>query len=171
MTKLYGLCLSNNPTSINRQFLETLMPQIGGTVIPFSQTDFPLFCQGLATPENLIPLCDTLKNADGLILSSPEYNGSLSPFGKNVLDWISTQGAFSGGQKSTPLTGIPTMICTVAPGPLGGIRCVPELSRIAIELGCTIHKTHATTGGFRGDDYDYTTALSIAKEFKTAITK
>ena len=167
--KIYGLCLSNNPNSINRQFLDNLLPKIGGEVIDFSETDFPLFKMGDDDPVNLQALCDKLQNADGIIISSPEYNGTLSPFGKNVLDWISTKGHFDGSTKQTPLSGKPMMICAVAPGPLGGIRGIPDVSKLAIELGAVIYKTFATTGGFKGDDYDYGKAIAIGQNFKDMI--
>ena len=164
--KIYGLCLSNNPNSINRTFLDTLLPHLGGEVISFDQTDFPLFQVGMTEPDNLQSLCDKLQSADAIIMASPEYNGTFSPFGKNVLDWISTKGHFDGSTKQTPLSGKPTMVCGVAPGPLGGIRCVPEVSRVATELGCVVVKTFATTGGFKGDDYDYSKAIAIGNGFK-----
>ena len=167
--KIYGLCLSNSSNSINKQFLDNLLPKIGGEVIAFEEIDFPLFKMGDDAPENLQALCDKLENADGIIMASPEYNGSFSPFGKNVLDWISTKGHFDGSQKLTCLSGVPTMICSVAPGPLGGIRCIPEVSRVAIELGCVVYQTFATTGGFSGDNYDYGKAVTIAEKFKNAI--
>lgn len=164
--KIYGLCLSNNPNSINKTFLNNLLPRIGGQVIPFAETDFPLFQAGLDAPDNLQPLCDKLQSADAIVLSSPEYNSSFSPFGKNVLDWISTKGHFDGSTKQTPLSGKPTMVCAVAPGPLGGIRVIPEVCRVATELGCVVVKTFATTGGFKGEEYNYDKAIAIAESLK-----
>ena len=167
--KIYGLCLSNNPNSINRQFLENTVPHLGGEVIPFEETNFPLFKLGENEPSGLQKLCDKLQNADAIIMSSPEYNGTFSPFGKNVLDWISTKGVFDGSTKRTPLSNKPTMICTVAPGPLGGIRCIPTVSMVATELGCIVYKIFATTGGFKGENYDYSKAHHLMSEFKSMI--
>ena len=169
--KIYGLCLSNNPDSINKKFLQTIIDKIDGEMIDFAETDFPLFKVGDAEPAQLQTLCDKLQGADGIIIASPEYNGTISPFGKNVLDWISIKGFFDGAIKKTALSGKPTMVCGVAPGPLGGIRAVPDVSKIAIELGCVIHKTFATTGGFNGDAYDYSKAFTTVQNFKDAIKK
>ncbi len=163
--KIYGLCLSNNPNSINRAFLEGLLASVNGMVIPFEQTDFSLFKIGDATPENLSPLCDILQDADAIIVSTPEYNGTISPFGKNVLDWISTKGVFNGSEKATPLSGKKTMLTAVSPGPLGGIRAIPSTLSILTELGCVVSKTFATTGGFKGKDHDYTSANAILESF------
>lgn len=39
-------------------------------------------------PESVINLCETLYAADGLVWSSPMYNGTISGSFKNALDWL-----------------------------------------------------------------------------------
>ena len=163
--KIYGLCLSNNPNSINRAFLNALMEEKGGEVISFAETDFPLFKAGDALPANLPALCKKLQESDAIVVSTPEYNGTFSPFGKNVLDWISTQGTFNGFEKETPLSGKSVLLCAVAPGPLGGIRSIPSVSTVLGELGCVVTKTFATTGGYNSETYNYKNAFSIMDLF------
>lgn len=64
----------------------------GVTVIVHSVADLPLYDgdiedQGL--PESVAALHDAVKAADGVLLFSPEYNGSFPAVTKNVIDWLS----------------------------------------------------------------------------------
>ncbi len=163
---IIGITLSNNPNSINRIALETVLNYIGGESIPFEQVDFPLFQVGMEEPAGLQSLCDKILNADKVIFATPEYNSTFSSYGKNVLDWISTTGNFSGGKKQTPLSGKHTMLMAAAPGPLGGIRALPQVTQVLNELGCVVVASTATTGGFNPNTYDYSILYSIAEGFK-----
>jgi len=40
------------------------------------------------TPESVVKLCEAIHQADGLIWSSPMYNGTISGSFKNALDWL-----------------------------------------------------------------------------------
>ena len=164
--KIIGITLSNNPNSINRVALESVLSHIGGESIPFSDVDFPLFKVGMDEPEGLQSLCDKITTADKIIFASPEYNGTFSSYGKNVLDWISTKGSFAGGKKTTPLSGKHTMLMAASPGLLGGIRTLPQVTQVLNELGCVLVASTATTGGFKAESYDYSTLYGIAENFK-----
>ncbi len=163
---IIGITLSNNPNSINRIALENVLNHIGGTSIPFDAVDFPMYQAGTDAPAGLQALCDTILTADKIIFATPEYNSTFSPYGKNVLDWISTKGSFSGGRKHTPLSGKHTMLMAASPGPLGGIRALPQVTQVLNELGCVIVASTATTGGFNPETYDYSTLYGIAESFK-----
>ena len=39
-------------------------------------------------PESVVKLCEVIHQADGLIWSSPMYNGTISGSFKNALDWL-----------------------------------------------------------------------------------
>ncbi len=162
---IIGINLSNNPESINLNLLNKVCDNIKVEVIDFSLVDFPMFKIGEKTPKNLISLCEKIKSADKIIFSSPEYNGSYSSFGKNVLDWISTQGNYDGVKKQTPLFGKNIFIMSASPGPLGGIRCLPLLQILLSELGCVINGSFATTGGYN-DKFDYTNVFKLTQDFK-----
>ena len=163
--KIIGINLSNNPDSINLKLLTKVIENVGGEVVPFATTDLPLFKQGTPKPKQLDELCEIIKGADKIIFSSSEHNGSYSAFGKNVLDWISTEGFFDGAKKHTPLSGKDTFIMSASPGPLGGIRCLPILQILLTELGCVIKGSFATSGGFN-DDFDYTNVFKLTTDFK-----
>ena len=58
---------------------------------------------------------------DGLLIASPEYNSSLSPLLKNVIDWASR----SESDEEPPLAafrGKAAGIMATSPGKLGGLR-------------------------------------------------
>ena len=62
---------------------------------------------------------------DGLMISSPEYNGSLPGALKNVIDWTSrANGDLKTGEC---FKGKLAAIMTAAPGAFGGLRCLGHL--------------------------------------------
>ena len=67
------------------------------------------------TPDEFKPLAERIFSADGIILVTPEYNGSYSPAMKNLLDHFPKQ------QHK------PFAIATASPGAMGGIRAAQQL--------------------------------------------
>jgi len=67
------------------------------------------------TPDEFKPLAESIFSADGIILVTPEYNGSYSPAMKNLLDHFPKQ------QHK------PFAIATASPGAMGGIRAAQQL--------------------------------------------
>lgn len=62
---------------------------------------------------------------DGIMIASPEYNGSLPGALKNVIDWTSrANGDFKTGEC---YKGKIAAIMTASPGAFGGIRCLAHL--------------------------------------------
>ena len=59
----------------------------------FSIRDFPLydadFEEEHGTPQFILDLRERIAAADGLLIASPEYNGSMSGVSKNAIDWLS----------------------------------------------------------------------------------
>lgn len=66
-------------------------------------------------PAGVVELELRIKQAEALIVVSPEYNGSIPGVLKNSFDWISRV-------KSHALSRKPVLVLTASPGPLGGIR-------------------------------------------------
>ena len=66
---------------------------LGANVTEVSLRDYPLplFNEDIEHEEHqgLSELRELFAQADGLIIASPEYNGSITPALKNVIDWIS----------------------------------------------------------------------------------
>lgn len=92
---ILGLAGSLRRGSFNRALLESarsLMPE--GAVLEVAGIEgIPLYDADLerdsGLPEAVVALKERIAAADGLLLASPEYNGSLSGAFKNAVDWLS----------------------------------------------------------------------------------
>jgi len=130
------LCASLRHGSINQQLETALMikaADLGVDEIKVDLNDYemPLFHGDLKAPETAQTLIDRLKSVDAVVIVTPEYNGSLPPLLKNVIDWTSTveTGHFTG-----PVYGIAS--CT--PGPMSGIMCLRQLHYILTRVGAEV---------------------------------
>jgi NAD(P)H-dependent FMN reductase len=88
---------------------------------------------------------------DGLLISSPEYNGSLPGGMKNAIDWASrVNGEIKLGAAFKGKVG---GIMTASPGSFGGIRCLGHLrSVLSILLVHVLPEEYAVT--FAGEAFD-----------------
>ena len=68
-------------------------------------------------PENTKKMGQKIAAADALIISSPEYNGSIPGVLKNVIDWLSREKPMTLGDK-------PLLLITASSGAFGGLRCL-----------------------------------------------
>lgn len=95
-----------------------------------AELDIPLFNQDIedaGMPESVAKFRKLIEWADVLIISSPEYNHSISAALKNALDWGSRdRNAFKG--KVAALTG-------ASPGSFGTVRAQPEERHVLQTLG------------------------------------
>ncbi len=59
-------------------------------LLDIRQLSLPMYDPGAENnpPESVRRMCDTIHEADGLIWSSPMYNGTISGSFKNALDWL-----------------------------------------------------------------------------------
>jgi chromate reductase len=68
-----------------------------------------------------------LKEADGFVIATPEYNFSYAPVVKNVLDWASRD-------KAAPLYGKKVAVMSASPSPFGGARGQYQLRQVFVSL-------------------------------------
>ena len=113
---------SLRPGSLNRKFLlhlSQLLAVLGHDPIAVSGEALrvPLYEDGLAVPPSIRTLQDHLRDAQALVIVSPEYNAGIPGHLKNTVDWLSVQ-------KPNPLAGLPVLLCACSPGALGGARAL-----------------------------------------------
>lgn len=88
--------------------------------------------QGL--PENAAALKRKFAEADGILLSSAEYNGSMTAVLKNTIDWLSRPGAVDG----SVFSGKVALLLAASPGGLGGLRGLNHLRDVLEALGVMV---------------------------------
>ena len=65
--------------------------QVGAktTLLDIRQLSLPMYDPADGNPPNsVLEMCDAIYSADGLVWSSPMYNGTISGSFKNALDWL-----------------------------------------------------------------------------------
>lgn len=110
------------------------------TYLDLRDIPMPLFDQDLQTEEGLHPNAakfkSLMRNHQGLLIASPEYNSSISGVLKNAIDWV-----------SLPAPGEPPGACFVdkvaaimsaSPGQLGGLRGLAQLREILANIKVTV---------------------------------
>ncbi len=99
----------------------------------FAEFDLPLYNADLHMESGLPPggkaFYDRILAADGLMISSPEYNYSIPGTLKNTIDWVSKA-------RPQPFIGKTGLLLAASPSAVGGIRGLWAL-RVPLE-GCGV---------------------------------
>ncbi len=96
------------------------MPDLQAQVVELNDYEMPIMNEDLeesGLPAKVTAFAELVKNADAVIVSTPEYNGCIPPVLKNTIDWLSRP-------KPHPWTGKPILLMAASEGALGGIRGV-----------------------------------------------
>lgn len=106
-------------------------------VIKLADLNLPLFSEdieGQGTPADAQHLKDKLRAADGILLASPEYNGSITAALKNAIDWASRteQGALPAFRNKV------VALFATSPGGLGGLRGLNHVRDILSGIGSLV---------------------------------
>lgn len=119
--QILGFAGSLRRQSYNRALLraaqELAPPDFAITI--FDLTPIPSYnadVEAAGDPEPVAALKSAVRQADGLLIATPEYNYGVSGVLKNAIDWASRPAA------STPLRGKPAMLMGASPGMSGTIR-------------------------------------------------
>lgn len=127
------------------------------TVIDLRDFPMPLYDGDLEAADGLPEAARRLKalfmENQGLLISSPEYNGGMSAVLKNAIDWVSRSEGDEGGLAAykNKVAGI----MGTSPGRLGGLRGLPQVRQILSGLGVLVIPQQHALGGARqafGDD-------------------
>ena len=136
------------------------------TAEPFAE-HLPLFNQDLEnTPEvrsQVAELHALFMACDGIIVASPEYNGQLTPYLKNIIDWVSRL-AYIDLSFENPFVDKPVLLCAASTGSSGGAMGIPSARALfgyvgGIVFGETLclgfaHEAWTETGYFFDDDFE-----------------
>ncbi|NGN96137.1 NAD(P)H-dependent oxidoreductase [Grimontia sp. S25] len=121
--KVLAFAASNSKTSINKQLVSyavSLLADAETEVLDLNDYEMPLFSvdveQELGSPEKAQQLFAKIGEADAVVVSFAEHNGSYSAAYKNIFDWTSriNQKVFQGKKM---------VLLSTSPGP-GGAKNV-----------------------------------------------
>jgi len=145
-TKILAFAGSTRKESWNKKLVQAAAeglsgPDVGVTFIDLADYPLPLFDEDLEAeqglPENARKLKKLFADHEGLLISSPEYNGSYSGVLKNMLDWISRPDR----EATTPLEpfrGKVAALLSCSPGKGGGLRGLEKLRALLSDIGIMV---------------------------------
>jgi chromate reductase len=124
--RVLGISGSLRRDSFNGAILKTLEEATQGRVAfeSFGLGEIPLYNQDLdgdAPPAAVVRLKQAVKDADGVVIASPEYNYGIPGVLKNALDWASRPGY------NSVFKGKPVLVITASPGAVGGVRAQAQI--------------------------------------------
>ncbi|OMH33987.1 NADPH-dependent FMN reductase [Motiliproteus sp. MSK22-1] len=108
--------------------------------IDLADYEIPLFSEEIeaieGAPAGVKDLKRLFRDAQGILLASPEYNGSISGVLKNAIDWISRPDPDADGVSA--FSGKIVGLMSASPGGLGGLRGLNHVRDIFTALGSYI---------------------------------
>jgi NAD(P)H-dependent FMN reductase len=111
--------------SLRRESLNTRLLHAAQALMPADTTltvrtlhGIPLYdgdLEAQGVPAAVTELREAIREADGVLLSSPEYNNGVPGVFKNAIDWVSRG-------TDQPLAHKPVALMSASPGGMGGVR-------------------------------------------------
>ena len=139
--------------SYNRRLIPVLAEgarAAGAQVTLIELRDYPLpvydgDIEAAGMPTQARQLQQLMREHDGLLISTPEYNGSMPALIKNTLDWISRP--LKDGRMGTALFQDKVAgIVSASPGALGGLRSLLVLRDALAKLGLVVVPQQVAVG-------------------------
>lgn len=127
--------------------------------VDIANYEMPVFNADLDIPENTKKLHEKFSQAQGFLLASPEYNSSYPGGLKNIIDWLSRI-------EPDCFEGKVIGIMAASPGPLGGIRMLPQLRTLLSNLHMIVAPTMASVGSVTniGEDFENKRVIKTISE-------
>ena len=161
---------SQRAASYNARLLTDLAGRLQGLctidVLAPEQVDLPLFNQDLETDPEVVRRVASVHRrfaaSHGLIVATPEYNGQLPPYLKNLVDWVSRL-AYIDADRANAFVDRPVLLCSASTGWSGGALAIPPARALFGYVGCvvigdTVNVPHAASA-WTGDGYAFDDAL------------
>jgi chromate reductase, NAD(P)H dehydrogenase (quinone) len=135
--RLLGISGSLRKASTNTAILKALAGAVAdkATLDIFPLNDIPLYDQDIDVEPSLPAVAafrEAVVAADGVVISSPEYNYGMSGVLKNALDWASRPYGKSG------LTGKPVLTVTASAASTGGVRAQTQLNETLTAIAALV---------------------------------
>ena len=130
--RILGIAGSLRERSYNRALLRAareLLPE-GVALVEHDLRDLPFYdgdVEAAGDPDSVVALKRALRDADALLIATPEYNRGVPGMLKNAIDWASRP------PLASPLTGKPVAIMGASTGRSGTARAQEQL-RAALEF-------------------------------------
>ncbi|CAH9058190.1 hypothetical protein PSECIP111951_01823 [Pseudoalteromonas holothuriae] len=147
MKKILAFSGSNHSQSIHQNLIDITASKVTKhevTVIDLNNFPLPIYSidievQGL--PEEVKKLRQVLIEHDALIIASPEHNGSMPAFLKNIIDWLSR--ATELGQPFFGETKKPVLLVSTSPGEAGGATNIKAMKELMPWWGGDVKGTYS----------------------------
>jgi len=146
MQRILAFAGSSRSGSWNRKLLRIAVSAAGEagaevTVIELDHYPMPLMNEDLEARDGMPEAARAFKRLmlehDGLLIASPEYNGSITPMLKNALDWAS-RSETSDERPLSAYRGKVAALVSASPGNLGGLRGLLVLRMLLENLGVIV---------------------------------
>jgi NAD(P)H-dependent FMN reductase len=119
------------------------------SVVDLGKYNLPVYSQddesANGLPQGAIDLKQALSDADGWIVSTPEYNGFPSPLLLNAYTWCS-RGDPEGKMYAT-FSGKTALVLSASPGAMGGMRTLNPHRQLLMNLGVNVVSNSVAVGG------------------------
>src|SRR5919202_1587342 len=165
--KILAFAGSLRERSLNKRVLKTAIKGAlgaGAEVTHIDLRDYPMPLynsddhESDGFDENALKLQGLLVEHDGLLIASPEYNGSLPAALKNAIDWASRQS--DRYERSKIFRGKVAATMTASPGSLGGVRSLAHLRGVLTSVGVVVLPQEVAVtfaeDKFEGDGWEMT---------------
>lgn len=106
-----------------------------GAIPPFSED------QEHDPPESVRSLKRAIADADAILISTPEYNGSMPGQLKNALDWVSRP------RSESPVIGKPAAVIGASTGIFGAVWSQAETRKVLGMMGAAVIDRELPVGG------------------------
>ena len=143
--KILAFAGSLRERSLNKRVLKTAIrgaEKAGAEVTYIDLRDYPMPMYNSddherdGFDEKALKLQGLLTEHDGLLIASPEYNGSLPAALKNAIDWASRPS--DRYERSRIFQGKVAAMMTASPGSLGGVRSLAHLRGVLTSVGVVV---------------------------------
>ena len=154
MTKILAFAGSLRRESFNKKLVRAAAAKLRDAGLETTTVDLrdyalPIYDGDLeeqeGIPENALRLKTLFGEHQGLLISSPEYNSSISAVLKNTIDWISRRS--EGEAPLAAFRGKVAALMSASPGAFGGLRGLVTLRSILGNIGVLVLPTQLTVPG------------------------